>query len=111
MGLQHNLAAHLLEIRTARKLSLSEFSAELGIARSSLQSILRGASNPRMDTVEVIAQSLGVAPIALLSEPNNCPADTMAQQITSLSQSQRLRLVACLTEITELLQEDGEQTE
>lgn len=111
MGLQHNLAAHLQEIRAARKLSLSEFSAELGIARSSLQSILRGASNPRMDTVELIAQSLGVEPTALLSEPNASPADALAQQITSLPPPQRLRLAACLAEIAELLQEGSEQSE
>ena len=55
MVLQKNLSAAMKVIRAARKQSITEFSEDLGIARSSLQDILNGTGNPRMDTVEYIA--------------------------------------------------------
>ena len=67
MVLQKNLSAAMKVIRAARKQSITEFSEDLGIARSSLQDILNGTGNPRMDTVEYIADQLNVSPMALLS--------------------------------------------
>nr|WP_305146633.1 helix-turn-helix transcriptional regulator [Anaerovorax odorimutans] len=54
-------------IRTSRGQSISEFSEELGISRSSAQKLLKGTGNPRMDTVEHIAGRLEVDPLTLLS--------------------------------------------
>lgn len=67
MVLQKNLSAAMRVIRASRNQSITEFSEDLGIARSSLQDILNGTGNPRMDTVEYIAQQLQVNPLTLLS--------------------------------------------
>lgn len=67
MAMCENLARRLNEIRKKRGLSITEFSEELDISRSSLQSILLCKGNPRTDTIEHIARKLGVSPISLLS--------------------------------------------
>ena len=65
--LEKNLAAAMRVLRASRNQSITEFAEDLGIARSSLQDILSGTGNPRMDTVEFIAEQLDVDPVALLS--------------------------------------------
>lgn len=67
MTLQKNLANVMKAIQTSRKLSIADFSEELGISRSSLQKLLNGNGNPRMDTVEHIAKRLKTNPTTLLS--------------------------------------------
>ena len=69
MDICENLARRLNEIRKERGLSISEFSEELEISRSGLQAILLCKANPRMDTIEHIAQKLDICPISLLSSP------------------------------------------
>ena len=54
-------------IRASRNQSISEFSEELGVSRSSMQELLKGNGNPRMDTVELIAERLQIDPLVLLS--------------------------------------------
>ena len=49
MAICENLAHRLHAIRTERGMTITEFSELLGIARSSLQQILSGRGNPRMD--------------------------------------------------------------
>ena len=68
-----NLADRLNEIRKARNLSIAEFAEELGIARSSLQVLLSGTGNPRTDTIECIADQLGIDPVWLLSDQQEPP--------------------------------------
>lgn len=68
MSLRENLAHSMNIIRTARQLSICEFSEELYIARSTMQDILSGTGNPRMDTVEHIAEQLRIDPLALLCD-------------------------------------------
>lgn len=103
MRLQDILAQRLREIRQARGLTIQQFAEELAIARSSLQSILRGNSNPRIDTVELIAQNLHMTPAELLSEPKRSPEEALAQKAASLPSGQRALLAAYLTEIAKLL--------
>lgn len=67
MSLQKNLSNNMKDIRYNHGYSLTEFSTELAISRSSLQRILDGTSNPRMDTVEHIAKKLNMDPLSLLS--------------------------------------------
>lgn len=43
-----------------RQLSLTEFSKELGIGKSSLQAYLNGQQNMRSDTIELIAEKLEI---------------------------------------------------
>lgn len=54
-------------IRAARHMSSSEFAAELGIARSTLQQLEHGGS-PNLATLEHIAKQLGVS-VQSLMEP------------------------------------------
>lgn len=67
MKLQKNLATSLGKIREQKGQSVTGFSESLGIARSSLQTLLKGRGNPRLDTVEYIAEKLQVSPATLLS--------------------------------------------
>lgn len=56
-------------IRALRgKQSLTDFSKELGISKSALQAIEKGQSVPRMDTLEIISERMGLTLPALLSE-------------------------------------------
>lgn len=52
-----------------RQLSLTEFSKELGIGKSSLQAYLNGQQNMRSDTIELIAEKLEITPAELVSYP------------------------------------------
>ena len=67
MTLQKNLSNTMNALRVSRRQSIAEFSEELGISRSSMQELLKGNGNPRMDTIEHIAARLQMDPAALLS--------------------------------------------
>ncbi len=67
MILQRNLSVFLRAIRTSRDLSVAAFARRLGVARASLQSLLQGKGNPRLDTVEYLAEQLHMRPEALVS--------------------------------------------
>ena len=67
------IAAKLRMAMAEKDQSLTEFSQELGIARSTLQEYLRGTSNPRADTIELIAEKLHCTPAELVTEPNAPP--------------------------------------
>lgn len=67
MTLQQNLSNTMRAIRFARKQSITEFSEEIGVSRSEVQEILRGSSNPRLDTIQCIADNLHIDPIVLIS--------------------------------------------
>ena len=54
-------------IRSIRKISITEFSEEIGVSRSEAQGILRGTSNPRLDTIQCIADNLNIDPLVLIS--------------------------------------------
>lgn len=67
MSSQENLSNLLSAVRTTRKLTLTEFAEELDISRTSLQTLLSGKCNPRLDTVERIANHLKIDPALLVS--------------------------------------------
>ena len=66
MLLQQNFSNAMTVIKAARKLSITDFSAKTHVSRSTMQNILNGNCNLRMDTVEHIADRLGVHPAVLL---------------------------------------------
>jgi transcriptional regulator with XRE-family HTH domain len=68
MSLNTNLSKNLNAIRRSRSLSISDFAQELCIARSSLQNILNGTCNLRMDTINHIASSLDTDSLTLLKD-------------------------------------------
>ncbi|MFQ7474073.1 MAG: helix-turn-helix domain-containing protein [Anaerovoracaceae bacterium] len=67
MTLQQNLSNTMKAIRSIRKISITEFSEEIGVSRSEAQGILRGTSNPRLDTIQCIADNLNIDPLVLIS--------------------------------------------
>ena len=54
-------------LRISRRQSIAEFSEELGVSRSFMQDLLNGNGNPRMDTIEHLADRLQMNPAALFS--------------------------------------------
>ena len=62
MDIQKNIAAAIRAAMEERQLSLTEFSKELGIGKSSLQAYLN-------DTIEIIAEKLEITPAELVSYP------------------------------------------
>lgn len=54
-------------LREKEGASLEAFSEKLGISKTSLQNIERGGANPTLETVEQVADALGVSPLVLLA--------------------------------------------
>lgn len=79
MELKHHLSESLKLLRKERDATLDEFSADIGISRSNLQEIEQGRANATLDTVDIIAQNLGVSALELLSAKPDTP-----RQIRSL---------------------------
>lgn len=99
MDMKTNLAHRLREIRQQKGLSITEFSEELEIARSSLQSLLSGDGNPRTDTIEHIANRLGVDPISLLSDSPSARSSAPA----TFTKDQQAALTQLLAQLTDVL--------
>lgn len=110
MALQKNLSDSMNLIRAKRQQSITEFSEELGISRSSMQEILKGTANPRIDTVEHIAKQLQMDPLILLS-PENVHANPVMplvqtiQMISSMNPRQRQRFMALFAELVSIIDE------
>lgn len=73
MDIQRNIKYNLTAVMKKANMSLTEFAEELGIARSSLQHYLNGTSNPRADTIQLIADKLDIPVEALVSSPDLSP--------------------------------------
>lgn len=67
MVLQENLSKALQQIRDDRSWSIQRFADELYISKSNLQNLLSGRGNPRLGTVEHIADRLQINPVDLLT--------------------------------------------
>ena len=72
MNIQKNIAAKIRFAMIQKNCSLDELARELGIARSTLQEYLRENSNPRLDTLELLAEKLGYTPAELISDVDAC---------------------------------------
>lgn len=66
MGIRQHISEYLNEYKRKNGLSVSALAAELGISCSTLQTYLNGTGNPRADTIEHMAKSIGVDPAALV---------------------------------------------
>lgn len=76
MGIQKNMAKVIRVLKEQRRQSLTEFSEDLEISRSTLQEYLNGTGNPRADTIDHLAAKLNVDPAVLVSgkfEETNVP--------------------------------------
>ena len=68
MEIQENIATKLRTAMAQQQKTISGFSEELGIPSSSLKNYLRGTSNPRADTIALLAECLGLTPAELISK-------------------------------------------
>lgn len=67
--LQRVVGENLRALRRQRGLSQEEFAEVLGVHRTYMGGVERGERNLTLQTVERLAESLGVAPLALLRPP------------------------------------------
>ena len=61
------IAQTINEAMIVRNKTLSALAEEIGVPISSLQNYASGRSNPRADTIEILAEKLGVSPAELIS--------------------------------------------
>ena len=68
MDIQKRLAKNLRDLRAQRGLSQEEFAFEVGLHRTYISDLERGARNPTIVVVDRIARALKVRPGILLDE-------------------------------------------
>jgi len=68
--LNHSFSASVQWYRKARNLSADECAKELGISKSTLLNIEQNHANPTLDTVDLIAENMGLDPQFLLFQSN-----------------------------------------
>lgn len=66
VDIKENIAATLREEMQRRKLSTEAFARFLGVGKTSLQNYMRGKGNPGLNTLELIAEKLGLSMEELL---------------------------------------------
>lgn len=69
MTLQQHLSTYMNSVRLNRKQSINKFAEDSGVSRSSMQKILKGTCNSRIDTIKCIADNLDVNPEDMLFPP------------------------------------------
>lgn len=67
MDIKKHISATLKREMEKRGLNFMEFSTELGIPRTTLQGYLKGTSSPQADSLEELADKLGISPAELVS--------------------------------------------
>ena len=75
MNIDKNIAAKLKREMSKRGVNYAEFAEELGIPRTTMQGYVKGSSNPRADSMEELANRLGISVAELVSE-EEYPAHT-----------------------------------
>lgn len=112
MGIQQNVAKMMRAFKTAEDKSMTEFSEELEISRSTLQSYLNGTGNPSVSMLDHIAGKLDVDPLVLVSDVcANDPADVILlmmrtmNMVDMLSQTKRRALAELFLRIVSLWEE------
>lgn len=75
LGRKITFAIRLQEIRKSLKLSYQEFASELGVSYETLVSWENGASVPKIDELDILAETLGVTTDYLLGISNNYGKD------------------------------------
>ena len=68
MEIQKNIANALRKAMKEQGKTVSEFSEELGVPITSVKQYIRGNSNPRADTIALLANKLNTTPAELISE-------------------------------------------
>lgn len=68
--LQHTVGRNIRRLRRERGLSQEELADEIGVHRTFMGGVERGERNLTLQTLERLAQRLGVDPVSLLKEPD-----------------------------------------
>lgn len=68
--LQRTLGRNLRRLRKQRGLSQEDFAEVLGLHRTYMGGVERGERNLTLQSVERLAERLGVDPVVLLTEPS-----------------------------------------
>lgn len=113
MEIQRNMANVIRALKEASGKSLSEFSEELEVSRSTLQEYLAGKGNPSIATIEHLSEKLGVDASFLISGIFSedqigilLKLLDMLKLLYGLSAEQRVRFVQLLLEMVSLCNED-----
>lgn len=126
MGIGKNIAVRMLQHKLDHGLSTVELAEEMHLAVSTTQEYLNGNGNPRADTLEMIAQRMGISVIELISpsstvQPQPIPprqpqpafsrqakaAAHLAKEFAQLSPDKREKGIQLFLEMVELWSEAG----
>ena len=69
MSIKQNVARTIRRVKEERHISIEILAKELDVTKSAVQAYLKGDSNPRADTLELLAEKSGVSMIELVSDP------------------------------------------
>src|SRR5262245_38426502 len=75
-GVNRRIAARVLELRGARRLSLDALARKSGVSRSMISLVERGESSPTAVVLARLATGLGVTMPSLFEAPSGEPPET-----------------------------------
>lgn len=116
MDMSKHLAAMLQAFYEKSDQSKAEFSASLEISRTSMNDYLSGVGNPRLETVQHLADKLNVEPSVLLfgmSIDNQTQADALlsfikgTQLLSALTAQERQEFAMLALRMLELLNKEA----
>ena len=108
MTLNKSLAASIRRYKQARDLTVAELAEDLHLAVSPTQEYLKGNCSPRTDTLELLAERMGVTVGELLASPPPELERTeslmqAAGVLAALKPEKREKAVKLLLELAELI--------
>ena len=71
MGIRENIADHLKEYKTKRGLSVRQMACELKVGPGTIQNCLHMRGNPTLETLECLADQMGIPEEALFLPPDH----------------------------------------
>ncbi|MBD5153113.1 MAG: helix-turn-helix transcriptional regulator [Oscillibacter sp.] len=109
MNLNEGLAASIRALMKQKHMSLSEFSEEVGVSRSSLHTYTKGEGNPSTGTINHMAQRLGISPAVLANGLMDLDHREIAlllldtiQGVAELPEGDRLKMAELFLEMVKL---------
>jgi transcriptional regulator with XRE-family HTH domain len=84
--IRRNIARQVNRILQERHQTLTELSADLDIPRSSLENYAKGTANLRVDSLQMLAERLGMTPAELVSGLPDPSGWTRARSVLSAVQ-------------------------
>lgn len=111
MSIGENVAQIIKRVKTERNLSMAEMAEEFGIAKSQLEVYITGAGNPRADTLELLADKIGVSVSEIISAQH--PgweraeiAERAARVFSSLPPEKRDRAISHFLSLVEIFSDN-----